>query len=411
MALVEYLALEGGGAKGIIYIGVAEALQKLELLDGIKAISGASAGAISALVLATGWPVQKMKDTLESLDFQKMASGGVWGNLTAGYHEVKEFGLHNGQAFYELFKKIIKEVTGNENCTFEQWHKFKEEHPQLKLKDISVQACNLNTKLNETFAFNTEHRDVPIADAVRASMAFPGYFTPWKIKGCLYSDGGLQKNLPSDVFEQAPGQYNPKVLSVKLEAFDQIKFYDKGIIPPAKPIRNAFECAVAQFECALNAQDYVFQASPYKQSTVFCDTIDIGTLQFDLSPDQKEALAASGEYGVIRYFYKLDPTIVEGKYDTETLNALKAADFPICFSEFIKKYPVPPEIAQDVKVASQKEGAHGNVLEFHLPKRHVTPLFHRWCKNNALKAECDRLARLEAEHKHSKRTLKQAVTL
>jgi NTE family protein len=60
---VEYLALEGGGGKGVTYLGAIRALERLGVLpididrpgqNQIKGISGASAGAITALMLAMG---------------------------------------------------------------------------------------------------------------------------------------------------------------------------------------------------------------------------------------------------------------------------------------------------------------------------------------------------------------------
>ncbi|MGH9939589.1 MAG: patatin-like phospholipase family protein [Blastocatellia bacterium] len=60
---VHYLALEGGGGKGVTYLGAVRALERLGVLpidierpgqNQVKGISGASAGAITALLLAMG---------------------------------------------------------------------------------------------------------------------------------------------------------------------------------------------------------------------------------------------------------------------------------------------------------------------------------------------------------------------
>ncbi|MCS5712232.1 patatin-like phospholipase family protein [Candidatus Berkiella aquae] len=390
----KYLALEGGGAKGEAYIGMASALEKLGILKDIKAVSGASAGAITALVLATGWNVKRMKDILTELDFETLATGGFLGKLESPLTMIRENGLFDGDGFYHLFKKIIKEITGNENATFEDWHQLRKTRPDLNLKDISVQACNLNTRMNETFAYNTQHKDVPIADAVRASMGFPWYFTPWKIKGCEYADGGIQKNLPSDVFEKQPGVYNPKVLSVKLESFDQIKYFDKGVTPPPKPVDTPLQTTIAVVESMINAQDKLFQQSPYKHATIYCDTLDIGTLQFKMTQDEHKAIRASGEYGTIRYFYNLDPTLVEKHYDRETIEQLKAADFPLCFSEFLKKQQIPTEMQDKPTVVASSSSSHGEPSG-----KKWTPLFQKWSRNTALNAHCKHLHEIDASHR------------
>lgn len=63
-ANVQYLALEGGGGKGVTYLGAIRALERLGILpinidqpgqNQIRGISGASAGAITALFLAMGY--------------------------------------------------------------------------------------------------------------------------------------------------------------------------------------------------------------------------------------------------------------------------------------------------------------------------------------------------------------------
>ncbi|MFV3015403.1 patatin-like phospholipase family protein, partial [Pseudomonas sp. KHB2.9] len=49
-----HLVLSGGGAKGIAYPGMVQALEDSGKLQGIQVISGSSAGAISASLLASG---------------------------------------------------------------------------------------------------------------------------------------------------------------------------------------------------------------------------------------------------------------------------------------------------------------------------------------------------------------------
>ena len=48
------LVFEGGGVKGIAYVGAWEVLQKKGILKDIKRVGGTSAGAINALLLALG---------------------------------------------------------------------------------------------------------------------------------------------------------------------------------------------------------------------------------------------------------------------------------------------------------------------------------------------------------------------
>lgn len=60
---VTRLVLSGGGAKGIAFPGLIHALEQNKLLDGVKVISGSSAGGISAVLIASGMNA-RMFDTL-----------------------------------------------------------------------------------------------------------------------------------------------------------------------------------------------------------------------------------------------------------------------------------------------------------------------------------------------------------
>jgi predicted acylesterase/phospholipase RssA len=70
---VHYLALEGGGGKGVTYLGAIRALERRKVLpiditrpghNQIKGVSGASAGAITALLLAMGVTAAQIEDLL-----------------------------------------------------------------------------------------------------------------------------------------------------------------------------------------------------------------------------------------------------------------------------------------------------------------------------------------------------------
>ena len=69
---IEYLALEGGGGKGVAYLGAIEVLEEQGLIpfgakysSKIKGISGSSAGAITALLLSIGLNTEEIKEELK----------------------------------------------------------------------------------------------------------------------------------------------------------------------------------------------------------------------------------------------------------------------------------------------------------------------------------------------------------
>ncbi len=262
--------------------------------------------------------------------------------------------------FDAWFKEIVKEVTGDPNCTFKQWHALKVKYPERQLKDLFIEACNLETQYNETFSHLSEHADVAIADAVFASMKFPGMFTPFEIKKTLYFDGDAQRNCPSESFETKPGEFNPKTLSIRLDHRDEINYFEKGIKPPKKRPKNVFQALAAQFGASTKAQDYGFFASPYKAHTIFASTGDVGTLDFDLTNAQKQFLLDSGSYSVKCYFHELHPELTQRVYEPKFLRELEKRGFPLTVTDF--------------EAAASPVGKKPKKVEAEAPSRVLTPL-------------------------------------
>lgn len=59
--MYQNLAFSGGGIRGLAYIGAFEALEGKGLTEGIRRVAGTSAGAIMAMLIATGMTSQQMR--------------------------------------------------------------------------------------------------------------------------------------------------------------------------------------------------------------------------------------------------------------------------------------------------------------------------------------------------------------
>lgn len=67
-----HLVLSGGGAKGIAFPGVVHALEDGRKLQGVKVISGSSAGAISATLLASGMGAEAFGTLSNNIDLPSL---------------------------------------------------------------------------------------------------------------------------------------------------------------------------------------------------------------------------------------------------------------------------------------------------------------------------------------------------
>lgn len=97
---VQYLAFEGGGGKGILYLGAAQALEELNILPAtktrlqngqcpIKGMSGASAGAITTFLLSIGMTSQEVeKEFTQKTDDGLTAFEGFMDDLIPGVYKM-----------------------------------------------------------------------------------------------------------------------------------------------------------------------------------------------------------------------------------------------------------------------------------------------------------------------------------
>lgn len=67
-----HLVLSGGGAKGIAFPGMVQALEDADKLQSIKVVSGSSAGAISAALLASGMDAKAFTQLSNNLDLPSL---------------------------------------------------------------------------------------------------------------------------------------------------------------------------------------------------------------------------------------------------------------------------------------------------------------------------------------------------
>ncbi len=334
--LFRFLALKGGGSRGFIHLGVAIALKRLALLDEIDMVAGSSAGAIAALLIATGWSVERIMTELNSLDFQQLIYQ-EWAFM-APIRLHQSMGLHSGDGLTKWFQKIIKEVTGDENATFLDWHEKKmvldHEVSAQKMKHLYIEACNIQSGFNEEFSHTSPHNDVPIALALSASMAYTGFFTPKEIKGKLYSDGGLQSDCPILLFEHIQGEPNPLMLAVWLDSLDRLKYIIHGDMPNEIEVKSLSQLLYSHAVAMYNVQLRNLSKSAYKDRLIYCDTLDVDNLDFTLSAERKDALIQSGIYGTVRFFMMNFPEYTSKHFDTILLEHMHALNYPISISEF-----------------------------------------------------------------------------
>jgi NTE family protein len=156
------IALSGGGARGIVHIGVLEALHKYGIRPEI--ISGASAGALVGAFYASG---MEPLEILQLVKSNKMTKMFTW--------QLPSHGLIDIKKIRSLFENNI----GTDDFS------------SLK-KPFYCSVVNLNSGQSE---IKSEGK---LFQWVLASASIPVIFEPQIIDGITYVDGGLLNNLPVD---------------------------------------------------------------------------------------------------------------------------------------------------------------------------------------------------------------------
>ncbi len=160
------LALSGGGHKGIGHAGVLQFLNEQEIFPEI--ISGTSAGSIVGGLYANG------KKPKEILSFFKSVNLFSWSHLSftkAGFLDADQFGKYLEK---EFGSKTIKELE----------------------IELYISATEIERGKLKIF-----HKNTKIVQAILASSAFPGVFSPVVINNRVYSDGGILNNYPVNTIQ------------------------------------------------------------------------------------------------------------------------------------------------------------------------------------------------------------------
>ena len=156
------IALSGGGARGIVHIGVLEALHKHGIRPEI--ISGASAGALVGVFYAAGMEPAQILELVKS---NKMVKMFKWQMPSNGLIDISKI------------SSLLEQNIDHDDFSTLQ-------------KPFYCSVVNLNSGKSEI------KHEGKLFQWVQASASIPIIFEPQVIDGNSYVDGGLLNNLPVD---------------------------------------------------------------------------------------------------------------------------------------------------------------------------------------------------------------------
>jgi len=201
------VAFGGGGARGPAHIGVIKALRQTpELCPSI--VAGTSAGSIAATMYAAEVVQEEMertalefdwfRDVIRFSDTVRMVIEGEHGGLVSNKRLGERInGLIHGRGFDQLQTDLAICATDIDSQT-----RVIFTSPRVAQR---IDSGELEHFLPPPVAGKPGYKTVVISDyhdigqAVRASCAVPGIFTPVRIRGMRLVDGGVLDQVPVDV--------------------------------------------------------------------------------------------------------------------------------------------------------------------------------------------------------------------
>ena len=321
------LIFEGGGVKGIAYVGAMQVLEEEGVLPGIRRVGGTSAGAINAALFALGFTNAQQRNIMKKLDFNNFMDDS-WGALRDTKRLIERFGWYKGDFFHEWICGHIRKKLGEPNATFEDLR-------EAGRPDLYVYGTNLSTGFGEVFS--REHTPkMRIADGVRISMSIPLFFAAVRnARDDVYVDGGVLNNYPIKLFDRekyiapdnrprmametdyyrkenrrflkkhpsgSPYVYNRETLGLRLDSRQEIGVLRYGAEPAHHKIDDLFDYIKALMTTILESQGNAHLHSDDWQRTIYIDTLGVSTTDFDLDDRMKKRLENSGRKGAAAYF-------------------------------------------------------------------------------------------------------------
>jgi NTE family protein len=315
------LVFQGGGVKGIGLVGAYSVLEERGYQP--MNMAGASAGAIVAALIATGYSANDLYHVMRQLDLTEFQDKRWKGLLPDILHYPLAVllyrGFFKGDEFYRWIKEKLGENDLGEELTFGDLRRndLAEGYPpvyyhkvQVIVSDITGGRLVVLPRDADKLGWDDPDR-VPVALAVRMSMSFPFFFEPVRRpvptdNGAehLIIDGGMLSNFPVWLFDAPEGaEAKRKTYGLKLITKDTRKpIMQPGsslIVPDAEVPERQERLTTVRYmsrmvSTMMEASDRLYIEQKKFATTISIPTLGVGTMDFKMSDKLKDRLYESG---------------------------------------------------------------------------------------------------------------------
>lgn len=298
---------EGGGVKGIAFIGAIQVMEE----EGYRwqKLAGTSAGSIIASLLSAGYNGDELYAIFKHFDFASLLERRGWRSiplLGPLWSLLTQKGIYPGQRLEQFVDDLLRRKGIR---TFGDL-------PPDKLKIIvsDISEYRMLVLPDDLVHFQLNPLTFPIARAVRMSSALPYFFQPVLLRHAVSKnvhylvDGGLLSNFPVWLFDVEQPRWptfgfrlSSPPPGEQLEEAESAE-HEEG----KRNITGLLSYSKSLLITMLEAHDRLHVKQAEAVRTIFIPTRGIRSTQFRMSPQMRENIYRSGRAAAERFVRQWD---------------------------------------------------------------------------------------------------------
>jgi predicted acylesterase/phospholipase RssA len=280
------LILKGGGVKGLAFAGAIQVLEE----HGFKfdTYVGTSAGAITTILLAAGYDGRALEIEMSRKDFGEFLD--KQNRLVLLARLVFRGWMHTGDAIVDWTEKLLLAKAPERNSA-----------EKVSLSELPARTVIYASRKSggEVIFDSRKSRSAYSASvAARYSASIPGFFRPGIYEDEAIYDGGMLNNFPVDIFLRD----NPNTCFVALNLVER---KNKGA--PSWLMRFPLVRLLTDVVNIQLKQREQHTLTTFPAQIISINTAGIATTNFNLAPEEKEFLVASGRAAALQFLAKNRP--------------------------------------------------------------------------------------------------------
>lgn len=285
---------EGGGVKGIAFVGAVEMTEASGYQ--FENVAGTSAGSILASFIAAGYPGSELKAIMEGLDYREFRDKGVMDRIPLIGPSLSlwlEKGIYEGDYFEDWLRSQLgsRGIRTFGDLVVEAYQDQPQYRYRLQVIAADVTRGRMLVLPKDIADYGINPDELEVARAVRMSISIPFFFEPVVLRHtsgetCYIVDGGLLSNYPVWIFDQAGGDPPWPTFGYKLVDPEEGR---------PNEIRGPLTLLAALFSTMMEAHDARYIDDHNFARTIPIPTLGVQATDFDISKERSQALYESGK--------------------------------------------------------------------------------------------------------------------